>query len=249
MAQSHEAEISRLVEELHEPETRRRARRKLVALKAVAPLLECLQSDNESVVWAAVESLGQLRAQEAVRPLVELLARGVLVLDVSEALARITGQNLGADVQRWKAWLAGPSEARARGVELQQCVRQAAQHLGAEALGSGDRFDLTVPVGEGRRQRVQVYLGRHDPQGEELVVIYSRCGPAQPRLYESALRKNMRLAAGAFAIRDIDGQPQFVMVDTMIAATATPTALARKIEQMAAQSDAAEQALVKEDRY
>ena len=110
------ADIPRLVEELHVPWARREARRKLVALGAVEALLECLRADNESVVWAAVESLGELRAQEAVAPLADLMARGVLVLDVCEALTQITGQDFGyryyepevqrvQAIKRWQVWL------------------------------------------------------------------------------------------------------------------------------------------------
>ena len=70
------AEHQALVEQLADPRTRRAARHKLVSARAVGPLLECLASYNESVVWAAVESLGELRAPEAAAPLVELLSRG-----------------------------------------------------------------------------------------------------------------------------------------------------------------------------
>ena len=57
-----------LVEQLRRPQTRRTARQELVAARAVGPLLECLGADNESVVWAAVESLCELKAVEAVGP-------------------------------------------------------------------------------------------------------------------------------------------------------------------------------------
>jgi hypothetical protein len=241
------ADIPRLVEELHVPWARREARRKLVALGAVDALLECLDADNESVVWSAVESLGELRAQEAVEPLADLLARGVLVLDVCEALTQITGQDFGADAAKWKEWIAGPQKGKPAELDAKDCVRRTAEYLGVEPVGSRRSFRFKLPLDEGRSQKVNVYFGREDPDGDELVVIYSECGPAHPKLYETVLRKNTAMPAGAFAIRDIDGKPHFVVVDTMIAATVTPRALAKKIENIAARADSVEKALTKED--
>ena len=50
----------------------------------------------------------------------------------------------------------------------------------------------------------------------ELVVIYSECGPADEKYYEPILRKNMTIPAGAFAIRDVEGQANFVNPGTML---------------------------------
>ena len=85
-------------------------------------------------------------------------------------------------------------------------------------------------------------------QIDELVVIYSECGPANPKYYERVLRKNLGIPAGAFAIRDIGGKPNFVMVDTVLAGMVTPSVLARKIENIASRADIVEKSLTKEDR-
>jgi len=242
-----DGQLRQWVAELHEPATRRAARQKLLAARAVGPLLECLDSTNESVVWAAVESLGQLRAAEAVGPLVDLLEQGRLVLDVCEALQRITGQNFGADVGRWRRWLAQsdrPAEGR---LDITECVRRTGQLLGVEPVGSGEQWRFLLSLPEGRSQKVTVYFGRQAGE-DELVVIYSECGPADPKLYEAVLRKNLSIPAGAFAIRDIDGRPNFVMVDTMLAESVTPSVLARKIENIASRADMVEKLLAKEDR-
>lgn len=235
-----------LVEQLGHPQTRRAARQKLVAARAVGPLLECLDSRNESVVWAAVQSLGELRAKEAVEPLVGLLDRGTLVFDVCEALLQITGSNFGADVKRWRESL--ESAADPAKLDVAECVARTADYLGVKPTGSGTSYQFQLPLPEGRYQKVAVYFGRQDAEGHELVVIYSECGPANPKYYETVLRKNLSIPVGAFAIRDIDGQANFVMVDTMTAASADPGALARKIEGMATRADSVEMSLTKEDR-
>ncbi len=242
------AEMQQLVQELYEPRTRRAARQKLVAAGAVGPLLECLHTTNESVVWAAVESLEELRATEAVEPLVGLLERGVLVLDVSETLSVITGQDYGIDAKQWRAWLA-KSDAGEPPAEIDavECIRQTGELLGVEPTGSGKSFRFKLSLSSGRSQKVHVYFGREDTAGDPLVVIYSECGPAVPKYYEAVLRKNITIPAGAFAIRDLDGKPHFVMVDTMIAAVVTPRTLAKKIEHIGSRADMVEKALTKED--
>ena len=248
-------EISRLVEELHSPRTRREARQKLVAARAVGALLKCLESSNESVAWAAVESLGELRAREAVEPLIGMLQRGRLLLDSCEALIQITGQDHGLDARRWRAAVANmPSDNKLDGGELDgseldvgECVRRTAELLGAEPTGSGSTYQFRLSLPEGRYQKVAVFFKQNDADGHKLVVVYSECGPAKAKHYEAVLRKNLTIPAGAFAIRDIDGAPNFVMVDTMVADLVTPRALARRIENIAARSDSVEKSISKED--
>ena len=265
MNDSQSAEKHRqLVQQLYDPQTQRTARHELVAAGAVEPLLECLNSDSESVVWAAVESLGELRASQAVGPLIDLLQRGVLMLDVCEALTMITGQYFGTNVRRWREWLGGPApkttSTRASstlagstpggspGPDVADCVRRTGQFLGVQPAGSGKSYRFKLSLPKGRMQQVAVFFGRKDAKGDELVVIYSECGPANPKFYETVLRKNMGIPAGAFAVRDIKGKPNFVMVDTMVAASVTPGALAKKIENIASWADMVEKDLTKEDR-
>jgi len=235
------------VRRLHEPWTRRAARQKLVAARAVGPLLECLDSTNESVAWAAVISLGELRATEAVGPLVDMLEQGRLTLDVADALKLITGQEFGADLKAWRQWLETSGAVKAPSLDVEHCVKQTAAYLGVEPSGSGNSYRFRLSLPDGREQKVAVYFGRKDDRDDELVVIYSECGPANPKYYEAVLRKNLAIPAGAFAIRDINGDPNFVMVDTMLAALVTPSLLAKRIENIAARADMVEKVLANED--
>lgn len=238
-------EISRLVEELRSPRTRREARYKLVAARAVGALLKCLESSNESVAWAAVESLGELRAHEAVEPLIGMIERGRLLLDACEALIQITGQDHGLDAKRWRAAMANIPDSGE--LDVAKCVKRTAEFLGAEPAGSGGTYQFRLSLPEGRRQKVTVFFDQKNSDGRKLVVVYSECGLAKAKHYEAVLRKNLTIPAGAFAIRDIDGKPNFIMVDTMLADLVTPRALAKRIENIAARSDGVEKSLSKED--
>jgi len=237
-------EIETLVAQLDDPRTRRMARRKLVNTRAVAPLLECLSSLSEPVVWSAVRSLGELRAQEAIQPLVEMLQNGVLVFDVCEALTKITGQDFGLDITKWISLKANEYSE----LNVAECVQRTGEYLGVEPSGAGQKFTFRLDTDDDRSQQVITYFGHSGPSGEKLVVIYSECGPANPKYYETMLRNNMVVPAGAFAIRDVDETPNFVMVDTMIAESVTPSVLAQKIENIANRSDAIEKGLSKQDQ-
>lgn len=238
-------EAARLVEELHSPRTRRMARQKLVAARAVDTLLKCLESRNESVAWAAVESLGELRAREAVEPLIDMIQHGRLLLDACEALIQITGQDHGLDAKRWRAAVA--NMPRDNEFDAAECVKRTAEFLGVEPSGSGGTYQFHLSLPKGRRQKVAVFFDQKDSDGHKLVVVYSECGPAKAKHYEAVLRKNLTIPAGAFAIRDIDGEPNFVVVDTMMADLVTPRALAKRIENIATRSDNVEKSLSKQD--
>jgi len=240
------ASTTQWVQELYEPQTRRAARQKLVAAQAVAALVECLKSHNESVVWAAVVSLGELRAAEAVEPLLGLLQRGVLEMAVADSLRKITGKDLGPDPRRWREAMTTATQPPA--VDAAKCIAQTADYLGTPASRSGGSYVFRLPLPEGRTQRVAVFFDRRDARQQELVVLYSECGPANPKHYETLLRGNLTMPFGAFAIRDIDGQPNLVVVETMAAATVTPDSLASRIEQIAARADQLEKQLTQDDR-
>lgn len=238
--------LAEWVEQLHSPETRRTARQRLVAARAVNALIDSLGSYNESVVWAAVVSLGELRAAEAVEPLVGLLERGVLEVAVVDSLRQITGKDLGRDPRRWRASLGAAASQPA--FDVGRCMARTAEYLGVPASRSGSSYVFRLPLTDGRSQRVAVSFDRHDAQDRELVVLYSECGPANPKVYEAALRRNLSMPFGAFAIRDLDGRPNLVVVETVSADAVTPDSLAAKIEQIATQADEVERQLTKQDR-
>lgn len=213
-------------------------------LKAVDALLGCLGSHSESVRWAAVQSLADLRAKEAAEPLVEMLERGELTLDVVDALQQITGEEHGTDAKRWRHYLGNHAEGTKP--NLGECVKHASEYLGIspEAKGSSFRFTLQLPGG--RRQKVWVQPFDQD-EDEDLILIYSECGPAESKHYEAVLRKNLSLPGPAFALRDIDGVPTLVIVHTLYGYAVSARQLAKSISAVAARADHVEKGLTKSD--
>ena len=99
-----------------EPAVRCSALDALTALasdKAVQPAIALLSDPVWQVRKSAVDALTKLRSKDAVQPLIARLEieEGVLVPEMAEALANLTGKEFGADVAKWKAWWAesGPT--------------------------------------------------------------------------------------------------------------------------------------------
>jgi serine/threonine-protein kinase len=78
---------------------------------------------------------------------------------------------------------------------------------------SDGRFKVHLQLRNSRSQTVYIENSSH-PAGERLLLIYSICCEASPSFYEQALRLNAGMNHGAISIRDIEGKPYFVMIDT-----------------------------------
>jgi len=128
-------------------------------------------------------------------------------------------------------------------------VAEAVAGTGIQVAQHGGGFALTVHLQSQRYQTVTVSFAARDFEDEPLVVVYTECGPATPAGYEWALRQNLRLSFGAIAIRDRDGQPLFVMVDTHLRRTASPADIRKSVLLLAEKGDALEEALTKADQH
>ncbi len=111
----------------------------------------------------------------------------------------------------------------------------------------GSGFEVRLRLANGRGQKV--YLENSDHQaGERLLLIYSVCCPARPGFYEQALRLNAQVLHGGLSIRDIDGMPSFVMVDTYPRATVAAEEIRRSVVEVGFQADNIERKLTGADR-
>ena len=84
---------------------------------------------------------------------------------------------------------------------------------------------------------------------DRLLLIFSQCGDVRPEYYERGLRLNAQMAHGGLAIREVDGVPQFVMIDTYPRATVDAEEIRRSVLELASQADAVEKVLSGVDRY
>jgi eukaryotic-like serine/threonine-protein kinase len=111
---------------------------------------------------------------------------------------------------------------------------------------AGERHEVHVLLDDGRRQLVILENECDTLTGE--MCIYSVCCPSRPDYYEQALRLNATIGHGALSIRDVEGVPHFVMINTYPRATIDPEEIRRSVRDIAAHADAVEHFLTGVDR-
>ena len=115
-------------------------------------------------------------------------------------------------------------------------------------LRCDDKYRLTVQLPDGRKQNVFVESSDHRSD-QQLLMIYSTCCPAQSYFYEQALKMNAKLSHGALTIREIDGAPHFVMINTYPRGTADPEEVRKSVLEISEHSDRIEKMLTNNDNF
>jgi len=128
-------------------------------------------------------------------------------------------------------------------------VRSVAAAAGYALQESGDTWQVVVPVGSLRKQKLHVEFGQPDESGHAMVLFWSVCGPAAENNAMLLLRYNAETVHGAFALRQIEGREMVVLQAKQLAATLTPLEVSRVLSAIAWQADQAEQKLVGSDEY
>lgn len=111
-----------------------------------------------------------------------------------------------------------------------------------------DEFDAVVKLRNGRQQRVVIAPNDENTPFKQLQ-IFSLGGPAQPKHFELALRRNAAQPHGSIAIRDVDGIPHFVVVENHSRAKVDADELARSVRHIARHADRVEEFLTGRDEH
>lgn len=106
----------------------------------------------------------------------------------------------------------------------------------------GEKYTVQLEFPNGRGQKVFVETSGH-AASERLLVIYSVCCPVDSGYFEAALRMNSGMLHGATAIRDIDGVPHFVTVDTYPRGTVNSEEIRRSVWEVGIHADDIERKL------
>ena len=246
------ATIEELIGQLRNFRTRPDAKRALIAKgkDAIAPLIEAVRSGHSSVRYPSISALGELKAEDAVPDLIEALDDSNLNSAAADALRSITGEDCGHAADAWRKWVAGEGGGDTAGSGLGDAdlVTKAVYGTDVSADKKGSTYVLRVPLGD-RHQDVTINMKAKDSAGQPLVVAYTRCGPADEKHYDWALRQNVKMSAGAIAVVDIEDHPNFVVVDVMARSTVTPVILFNSVKRIARKGDELESALTKADDY
>jgi serine/threonine-protein kinase len=171
-----------------------------------------------------------------------------LSLEVAEVLGLMLDKSIGnrpqTGTQAVQLLQAILGEARDLEVLLREAFRDDSR---VEWVSAEDRHLLTVVLPENRRQRVVIESSRHGT-AERLLQISSLCCTAKPAYYEQALRLNSEMPHGGIGVQDIDGEPQFLVLDTYPRATVDAEEIRRSVHEVASRADAIEKLLTGRDR-
>lgn len=134
-------------------------------------------------------------------------------------------------------------------VDPKSVVRSVIQAGGYALSESGDQWQVVVPVGTTRKQKVNVDFGQKDREGHAIVRFWSVCGPATEQNAMALLQYNASMPQGAFAIQTLEGIQVVVLQANHLAETIGPLVVSQTLTAVAWQADSVEQKLVGGDEY
>lgn len=157
----------------------------------------------------------------------------------SAAAGAVAGAAAGAtiDVGKLQPMVADPK----------QLVRSVAQSSGWQVDESSDPWQVTVPVGPLRKQRVVVRFDAKDAEGNSMMSFSSVCGPANEQNAMALLKYNTQMVHGAFAVEPSAAGDVIVVRANQLTATADPLAITRVITAVAWQADKVEEQVLGRD--
>lgn len=112
---------------------------------------------------------------------------------------------------------------------------------------NGEAYCITRRLPENRQHQVFLEPTEHTVN-ERILLIYAICCPATPSFYEQALWQNGVVMHGSLAIREIDGQKMFVMINAYPRSTVAPEEIRRSVLEIAAHADQVEHQLTGQDQ-
>jgi serine/threonine-protein kinase len=132
--------------------------------------------------------------------------------------------------------------------DTESLVYESVEGLDCFVQGARDTFRILFPLPNDRLQEVYVEVSE-GRKGERLLSVFSVCGPADPNHFEFALKMNEKLTYGSLSIRDLNGQPMFVMTRTFLRDHVCAADIRAALLEIARRGDHVEQQLTNADLY
>ena len=132
--------------------------------------------------------------------------------------------------------------------DTESMIRESVEGINCFVQGARDRFRIVFHLPTERLQ--EVYIESNiGPGGERLISVFSVCAPADPRHFEFALRLNDRLSYGSLSLRNVNGEPMFVMTRTFPRDHVCAMDIRAALLEIARRSDVVEQQLTNADLF
>jgi len=126
-------------------------------------------------------------------------------------------------------------------------VKTALAGLDVDCQSSVGRVIATMRLTGGRSQKVHIEDCPAQSTKARLIRIYSVCAPINETYFRRALEFNATMPFGALAIQRIDGEPQFVMLNSLLQATCEAEDIRQSVQEVARWADDVEQMLTGRD--
>jgi serine/threonine-protein kinase len=127
-------------------------------------------------------------------------------------------------------------------------VRESTEDIDCFVTGGHEHYRIVFRLPGDRLQEVYLEVTK-GTSGERLLSVFSVCGPAEPKHFEYALRLNDRLSYGSLSIRNVNGQPMFVMNRTFARGHVQGADIRAAMLEIARRGDRVEQQLSNFDLY
>lgn len=132
---------------------------------------------------------------------------------------------------------------------LESMLNEALAGSSMRAEFDGERYHVPIRLSDGRNQIVSVECVQDAETHEDIVRVFSVCGPTSSSYYERALHLNAAMSHGAIGIETLSGVPHFVMVNSYPRATCDPQEIRTSIAEVAKYADHVESLLTGEDHF
>ena len=134
-------------------------------------------------------------------------------------------------------------------VDPEKLVEQVITASNWQVEKKGNTWEVIVPIGSLRKQKVTVEFGQKDAEGQDMVKYSSNCGPATPENTMQLLKFNADMVHGAFAIRQTDAGDMVVVQANEIVDTMDLLEVTRIMTAVAWQADKVEEKLTGGDEH
>jgi serine/threonine protein kinase len=132
--------------------------------------------------------------------------------------------------------------------DTETLLRESVEGLDCFIQGGHDHYRVLFPLPRERLQEVYLEV-THGRNGERFLSVFSVCGPAATEHFEFALKLNAELTYGSLSIRNVNGQPMFVMTRTFPRDRIDPLDVRAALLEIARRADRVEQQLGDADLY
>lgn len=132
---------------------------------------------------------------------------------------------------------------------LQGLLEESLRKSPVTMSGEDNRFEIQVQLKDARHQRVVVEVCDSVAVAEQMIRVFSVCGPADPRHYRRALELNPRFPYGALGLEDLRGTSYFVMTNAFPRASCDPDELRHCVIGIAQRADEVERCLTGRDAH